>query len=151
MSQWVKNPSEMQEMQETGVLSLSWEDPLDFYGGIQHFIVNGCSAASCYLEFSHEKMSTRPSTPPLVSISSFLQVILHRTFAEHKHPEGKDILLFFNISLLPFQQNWLQETGVSFCPGTKNYLKLNWPHTAHNSSREIPKIFLLLSFKFFKF
>ena len=29
MSQWVKNPSEMQEMQETGVLSLSWEDPLE--------------------------------------------------------------------------------------------------------------------------
>ena len=29
MNQWVKNPSEMQEMQETGVLSLSWEDTLE--------------------------------------------------------------------------------------------------------------------------
>ena len=29
MNQWVKNPSEMQEMQETGVLSLSREDPLE--------------------------------------------------------------------------------------------------------------------------
>ena len=29
MTQWVKNPFEMQEMQETGVLSLSQEDPLE--------------------------------------------------------------------------------------------------------------------------
>ena len=29
MNQWVKYPSEMQEMQETGVLSLSREDPLE--------------------------------------------------------------------------------------------------------------------------
>ena len=84
---------------------------VSFYGGIQHFLADGCSAASCNLVFSQEKMSTGPSTPPLVPISSCLQVILHRTFVEHKHPEGKDILLFFNISLLPFQHHTVHFTG----------------------------------------
>ena len=35
-----------------------------FFGGIQHSPVDGCSAASCILEFSQEKMSTRPSSLP---------------------------------------------------------------------------------------
>ena len=35
-----------------------------FFGGIQHFLVDGCSAAIVILEFSQEKMSTCPSTPP---------------------------------------------------------------------------------------
>ena len=31
--------------------------------------------------------------------------------------------------------------------GTRNYLKLNWPHTAHNNFREIPRyIFTIIIF-----
>ena len=34
--------------------------------------------------------------------------------------------------------------------GTRSYLKLNWPHTAHNSSREIPRyIFTIIILIFF--
>ena len=37
---------------------------VSFSGGIQHFPVDGCSSASCNLEFLQEKMSARPSTLP---------------------------------------------------------------------------------------
>ena len=37
---------------------------VSFSGGIQHSPVDGCSAASCNLEFLQEKMSAHPSTPP---------------------------------------------------------------------------------------
>ena len=37
---------------------------VSFSGGIQHFPVDGCSSASCNLEFLQEKMSACPSTLP---------------------------------------------------------------------------------------
>ena len=43
-----------------------------FFGGIQHFPVDCCSAASCNLEFLQEKMSARPSTPPSSSATRVL-------------------------------------------------------------------------------
>ena len=36
---------------------------VSFSGGIQHSPVDGCSAASCNLEFLQERMSAHPSTP----------------------------------------------------------------------------------------
>ena len=53
--------------------------------------------------------------------------------------------------------NWTEALEGAYRPweqvqaGTRNYLKLNWLHTAHNNSREIPRFIFTTIIKFFIF
>ena len=48
---------------------------------------------------------------------------------------------------LTLTKHWKEPIWEQVQAGTRSYLKLNWPHTAQNSSREIPRyIFTIISF-----
>ena len=54
------------------------------------------------------------------------------------------------------EMNWTEALEGAYRPwediqvATRNYLKLNWPHTAHNSSREIPR-YIFCYYHFLKY
>ena len=70
VAQWVKNPPAMQETQETRVLSLGWEDPLE-KGTAIHSSILAWRIPGLYSPWSHKELDATERLSLSLSLWSF--------------------------------------------------------------------------------